>query len=212
MMTTMISEDEWATLATAARSSAGVAWRRIHASSGHDLYIAVRQPGDERALWFDFPADAIEDRSVITSLRAVRVDVGHKGDDPGTLRCEISLTSSDLADVFSRLVEDIAAAVAAQSSDAAAAEALLKRLARWRRLLQESSPQGLTGEERRGLYGELWVLGELLAEGLRSACIVPAWTGPLHRNQDFQFRAAALEIKSTSAKQPQSIVVTNERE
>lgn len=211
-MTTMISDDEWGTLTTAARSGSGVAWRRIHAASGHDLYIAVRQPGDERALWFDFPADAMEDRSVIASLRAVRVEVNHKTEDPAILRCEMSLTIPDLADVFSRLVEDVAAAVAAQVSDASAAEALLKRLARWRRLLEESSPQGLTLEERRGLYGELVVLQDLLDDGHGAACVVPAWTGPLHRNQDFQFPSAALEVKSTSAKQPQSVVVTNERE
>lgn len=208
----MISDAEWETLTSAARSGAGVAWRRIHAGSGHDLYIAVRQPGDERALWFDFPADAIEDRSVIASLRAVRVEVGRRDDDPAILRCEMALMSPDLADVFSRLVEDVAAAVAAQNSDAAAAEVLLKRLALWRRLLEVNSPQGLTGEERRGLYGELLVLGDLLAEGLRASLVVPAWTGPLHKNQDFQFSEAALEVKSTSAKQPQSVIVTNERE
>lgn len=211
-MTTMISDDEWGTLTSAARSGAGVAWRRIHAGSGHDLYIAVRQPGDERTLWFDFPADAIQDRSVIASLRAVKVGVSRRNDDPAILRCEMALTSPDLADVFSRLVEDVAAAIAAQTSDDAATEVLLNRLARWRRLLEEKSPQGLTGEERRGLYGELFILGDLLAEGLSASRVVPAWTGPLHRNQDFQFSAAALEVKSTSAKRPQSVIITNERE
>lgn len=208
----MISDDEWRTLTAAARGGAGVAWRRIHADSGHDLYIAVRQPGDQRCLWFDFPSDAIEDRSAIASLRSVQVELGHNSDDGRTLRCEMLLTSTDLADVFSSLVEDVSAAVAAQRSDASAAEALLTRLARWRRLLEKSSPQGLTAEERRGLYGELVVLGDLLDEELAAKCVVPAWTGPLHKNQDFQFSGAALEVKATSAKQPQSVIVTNERE
>jgi hypothetical protein len=208
----MISDGDWGTLTAAARGSAGVAWRRIHADSGHDLYIAVRQPGDQRCLWFDLPADAIEDHSAIASLRSVHVEVRHKDDAGSALRCEMALTSADLADVFSRLVEDVSAAVAAQRTDASAADALLTRLARWRRLLETSSQQGLTAEERRGLQGELVVLGELLDAGLAARCVVPAWTGPLHKNQDFQFSDAALEVKTTSAKQPQSVMVTNERE
>jgi hypothetical protein len=66
--------------------------------------------------------------------------------------------------------------------------------------------------ERRGLFGELYVLKRLLDAGLPALSVVSAWTGPLHSHQDFQFPDTAIEVKTTSAKQPQSLPITSERE
>ena len=39
-----------------------------------------------------------------------------------------------------------------------------------------------------------------------------AWTGPAAANQDFQLPGAAIEVKTSSGKEPQTIVISNERE
>ena len=41
---------------------------------------------------------------------------------------------------------------------------------------------------------------------------VRAWTGPAAANQDFQLPAAAIEVKTSSGKEPQTLVISNERE
>jgi hypothetical protein len=208
----MISDDDWNSLAAAAagRRSPGAARRRLHPDSRHDLYIALSWPGEQRATWYEFPADALPDDTRIPTLRSVAVTVGPAGGD--LRRCEIRLENPDLADVFTRLVEDVSSAVAAASGDAAGVRALLDRLERWRRLLEPGPDAGLTLAERRGLFGELHVLGQLLDGGIPPTTALSAWTGPLNRHQDFQFTHTAIEVKTTSAKQPQSVVITSERE
>lgn len=208
----MISEEDWALLSTAAAGRySGAAWRRLYPHSGHNLYMAVRQPGDRRCLWYDFPTDAIGDDQKVPTLRSVAVSIRpHDIDD--RLRCEMRLDSSDLAEVFTRLVEDFSGAVSEAVSDEAGVRALLDRLERWRRLLQTGPSTGLSLTERRGLFGELYVLRLLLDAGLPPLSVVSSWTGPLHRHQDFQFPRVAIEVKTTSAKHPQSLVIASERE
>jgi hypothetical protein len=211
-MSRMISEKDWSSLAAAAAGrSAGAARQRLHPGSGHDLYLAVRQPGDQRCLWYDFPEGAIDEGRALPKLTAVEVTFApHDSDD--RLRCEMRLESTYLADVFTRLAEDVAGAVAAALGHEAGVRALLDRLELWRRLLQAGPLTGLSLPERRGLYGELYVLKRLLTAGLPALSAVSAWTGPLHGHQDFQFAHAAIEVKTTSAKQPQTVPVASERE
>ena len=41
---------------------------------------------------------------------------------------------------------------------------------------------------------------------------VRAWTGPTAANQDFQLPGTAIEVKTSSGKEPQTMVISNERE
>jgi hypothetical protein len=208
----MINEEDWAALAAAAdRRRSGAAWRRLYPDSNHDIYIAVTRPGDHRALWYDFPSYVLPDDRLLPALRHVAVEVRDRELD-GWSRCEIKLESRDLGAVFSRLVDDISSAVAVTSSDGAGVRALFDRLERWRRLLQGGSGGGLNLAERRGLFGELHVLRQFLDGGIPPIRVLSAWTGPLNRHQDFQFPHAAVEVKTTSAKNPQALVVASERE
>lgn len=71
---------------------------------------------------------------------------------------------------------------------------------------------GLTPEARRGLFGELSILRGHLLPALPAAQAVAAWTGPTAAHQDFQLPGAAIEVKATSAKEPQTLVISSERE
>ena len=208
----MINEEDWASLvAVAAGRGTGSAVRRLYPESGHDLYLAVRQPSRQRCLWYVFPASAIGDHHSPPALSSVEVSISPDSADD-RLRCEMRLTNSALADVFTRLAVDVAGAVASAVTHVAGVRALFERLELWRRLLQSGTPGGLSPAECRGLYGELHVLGRLLDAGLTPRSVVSAWTGPLHGHQDFQFDRAAIEVKTTSAKQPQTIPIASERE
>lgn len=208
----MINEADWESLTTAAAGRpAGTARRRLHPGSGHDLHLVVLQPGNQRCLWYEFPADAVDDRPDLPTLACVTISVT-PDTAGGRMRFEMKLDTNELADVFTNLAEDVAGAVAAAAGHQAGVRTLLDRLELWRRLLKTGPPQGLTSAERRGLYGELHVLRRLLESGIAPPVAVQAWTGPLHHHQDFQFAHAAIEIKTSSAKQPQSIPVASERE
>ena len=211
-MTQMISEDQWATLESAAKDGAGAAWSRVAADSGHDLFIAVSQPGSQRSLWYDFRADALPSELHLPSLRSVGLDVRPKDDQGNILRCSLTLQADDLKSVFRALADDIVAAVSSAQDDETGVAAFSRRLERWKRLLQPDSTTGLAVLERRGLFGELRVLYELLETGAPAGYVASCWTGPYGKHQDFQSANGAIEVKATVTKQPQTLVITSERE
>jgi hypothetical protein len=90
-------------------------------------------------------------------------------------------------------------------------ELLLARLEDWRRLLATVSTQGLTGEQQRGLFGELSVLRDLLLPEAGAAAVM-AWTGPDRQLQDFQFRNGAIEVKTTSGNSAETVRIASERQ
>jgi hypothetical protein len=129
----------------------------------------------------------------------------------GNARLELRLTDPAAADVFVTLVEDLTTSVAAMRDDASAASAWIGRLARWQRLLQRTSP-GLSPDQQRGLYAELWLIRELLAESIGIIEAVDAWMGPAGASHDFQLSTGSIEVKSTATNQPQVVRISSERQ
>ena len=117
----------------------------------------------------------------------------------------------ELNEVFSHLAQDIVVRTAREQTEADAARILRSRLALWQRLLQRERAMGLSIEEQRGLYGELYALQTLLISNLPSLAAVQAWTGPLGISQDFQMpEKVALEVKTSLARPPHQIAITGE--
>ncbi len=78
-----------------------------------------------------------------------------------------------------------------------APEAVLSTLARWRRFWNPSAESGLTSQEIRGLFGELWFLAFWLIP--RGHDQVAHWLGPTGARHDFQWPTLAIEAKATAS-------------
>jgi putative PD-(D/E)XK family protein DUF4420 len=78
-----------------------------------------------------------------------------------------------------------------------AADAVGNTLARWRRFWGAAPAGGLTGEEIRGLFGELWFLAVWLLP--RDHSQVAHWLGPTGARHDFQWPELAAEVKATTS-------------
>jgi hypothetical protein len=77
-------------------------------------------------------------------------------------------------------------------------EAACRRvLSRWRELLDRETAGLLSNESAAGLWGELWNLRELAS---RNPACLANWTGPLGAAHDFRSDAAALEVKTSLAR------------
>jgi Putative PD-(D/E)XK family member, (DUF4420) len=208
-----ISEQDWEQL-EADRHARGVAVRRVYPESAHDIFIAVRHPDNCRMLTLRVPPrdadDALRRVRALPRTRGLELQLARLPDDGSELR--VVLTDGGLREVFNPLAGDIAAAAQAAPGPAAAVLAAASRFEHWRRMLERLDGTGLTPEARRGLFGELRILRGHLLPALPAAEAVAAWTGPAAANQDFQLPAAAIEVKATSAKEPQTLMISNERE
>ena len=195
----------------AARGLAGTGLlrRRVHAGSGFDLFIALEKPTNNRVLLL-----GLEDAAAVGELPALRsIEMRLRGDDPaGQAALELKLTNRAYDRLFSVLVRDLVDIVTGSTTEDEAMNGIVSRLEQWQRLLARSGPDGLGEEAQRGLYAELWFLGEHLVPVLGAERAVHAWTGPYGTNQDFQLPDLAIEVKSTVGRFPQRLAIASERQ
>ena len=208
----MTTSDRWNELALAGGTESGITRLRVAPDSTHDLFIGVIQPNARRVFWYEVPSGAITDDYRLPHLRSIRVTVTPALDGRGVTRVQLELEQNDLSDVFNAMVNDLASAVALTRDNEAGLLALSQRAERWRRLLETQGGGGMSAADRRGLAGELIVLNRLLDMQGDVAGTVAMWTGPYGKHQDFQAGSGAIEVKTTVTKQPQSLIVTSERE
>jgi hypothetical protein len=194
-------------LAVDTSPSEGWLMRLVHPDRSCPLFVAIEATSRRRAALLHLPSDIVPSRR-----RWPRC----KGLEPLTLRIDgrsyfgILLKETRFADVFAALTEDLARRVAEAATPADQAQALLGQLSRWQKFLTISG-DGLCEEAQRGLWGELQFLRDRLLPAL-GALAVAGWKGPELAHQDFQFEGGAIEVKTTLARRPQVVRITNERQ
>ena len=208
----MSSVDLWAELEGEPGTS-GRARRRIFPSSSRDLFIELDLANRRRMLTYERASTSDVATLPIDSTSAVHVSVStrqHEGINH--LSVSVILEDDALKGVFTRMVEDLADTAVSATDDDSALVALVGRIVEWQQLLHHLRKDGLSHSERRGLVGELWVLRDIVLQAVGADEAIAAWTGPLRANQDIQLATCAVEVKSTTALQPQGMTVNNERE
>ncbi|MEV0269778.1 PD-(D/E)XK motif protein [Hamadaea sp. NPDC050747] len=209
----MVTEADWAQLEDESHPS-GVVTLRLFPRSPHDIFIAVRHPVRQRMLILRVPDRAAEEfarkHGQLPETRGLHLQFAPA--QPGTRELQVTLTENVRCEVFNPLVTDMAETAQSAPTAAEALETALERFNQWRNLLQTLAVSGLDVQARRGLFGELYILRKLLQAGVAQQEALNAWTGPNGTSQDFQFPRLAVEVKTGTAVQPQSLVIANERQ
>jgi hypothetical protein len=208
----VITEQDWARLASDSHEN-GTTVRLVYPKSPHEIYIAIRHPDGARMLTISVsPQDFTNALHYLQELPRTRglVMEFSRQDTRGQLR--VVLTDASLGEVFNPLVTDIAATVHADPDAVSAVAAAVSRFEHWRQMLQNLAVSGLSALERRGLFGEVFFLRSQLLAVLPADRAVRSWTGPTGAHQDFQFPEMAIEVKTSSGKEPQTIAISSERE
>lgn len=191
-------------------AGANIAWLTRFAlpQTGHPLLVALEQAPRARALLVPVSRAALPPRREWPECRGLELISVALGSQ---LHLGVRLREPACADVFTALAEDVAPRVAAASDSKQAAAELLGRLRLWQQFLT-ASRDGLSVEAQRGLWGELHMLRAHLLPTLGAAVSVAGWKASAAAHQDFQFSGGAVEVKTTAAKQPQSVRITSERQ
>ncbi len=110
--------------------------------------------------------------------------------------------------IFEIVVEDLRQAVARLQSPENGINVIIDILTKWKQFFQLEKKLVMTDEMQEGLYGELTFLEKSLTSIGTSS--VANWVGGEKETHDFYFGSNAVEVKTTSRREPYSVQITSE--
>jgi hypothetical protein len=175
---------------------------------GQRLRVGIEFPSKVRLLLFSADAASLPPRTAWPECRGLELLIDQAGFGKSNLI--VRLRDPRGKDVFTALAEDLARK-AVGGSEEDAARRVIAALTRWQRFLA-SKGRSLSDDARRGLWGELKIVEDLLIPAVGIQASVDAWKGPFGVPQDFQLSDVALEVKTRSAKSPAVVRISSERQ
>lgn len=180
--------------------------RRISPDSPADLWLVLK--GSRKLRTLRIGVTETEGLQDLPYGSGINVDLIEVGQD--TTYLEVSLVNSNYSDVFDVFISDLADAASSVQDRSEIAAAVAGRIHHWQAFLRKTI-DGLSVEALRGLYGELKVL-DWIGRNFNYTDAVACWVGPEGFSQDFHLRDVAIEVKTSAAKNPQSIPISSERQ
>jgi len=204
MTTSEILASAWEALAKEKYGFAGVYERRVFSESRFSIFAAITRPSGRPLLLLQLvipPATLPK-----LDLRGMSLKPTESGN-----RLALELTSDSFREIFLAVAVDLVTHTLRARDEQAAVSTLAARLDHWRRFLQAAGPEGLSRSQQIGLFGELLVFRTLVAR-VPERVALASWRGPTAENQDFFLAGRAIEVKTTSANDPDRVRITNERQ
>ena len=200
-------EDEGGTVGLSGRIQ-----RRIIPEGRRNVFLGLEVPSGNRMLILRVSSNSLLGQSTPPDSRGLTVRTNNRDDPSGSTYVELVLTDTQHRDIFDLLVQDLVEAAEQPEDEAAGVVRLLARLSNWQQLLRRLSPWGMSDEAQLGLWGELWVLRDVLAPAIGVGDAISAWRGPLGADQDFQMGAVCMEVKTSAAHGLDRIPIASERQ
>lgn len=141
-------------------------------------------------------------------LKGVDVDL-RSGSVPGQQRLVLTLDNQVDRDLFEGLCQTLVTSLGHASDSASSLAVALEHIRRWKNFFSGNT-QHLSAEQVRGFFAEISFLGELIHETGAPSKAVDAWLGPDRGQHDFVFDSTAVEIKSLSGAERNSVRISSE--
>jgi len=167
-------------------------------NKGNCLYI-IELTGDHSA---QFNRDT-------TPVHGVRVDL-RQSTTSNSQHLVLTLEKQVDLDLFFGLCETLTGSLAPVTNPAAGLAVVLTHIKRWKAFLAGRRKGLLSPEETRGLFAELQFLRALYNGHLNEKSAVEAWCGAERAHQDFIFSNIAVEIKSLSGRERNTVRISSE--
>ena len=186
--------------------------RRILPKGRRNLYLGLETPTRNRMLILRVSTTSIAGLPDIPDSRGLNIRVGSSEVGRDETEVVLTLTDSQHQDIFDLLIQDLVEAAEQYIDEQKGLVRFLVRLSDWQHLLRRLERGGLSREAQQGLWGELWVLREVVAPvaGVQNA--VNGWRGPMEAEQDFQIGDLCVEVKTSTAASLDRIAISGERQ
>ena len=190
----------------------GLLMRRYSSEVLPDIYIALQQPEKLVCVLASISSSLEIDLASFSNLQEIKVDVSPDLNRTDKNLLIFKLINNQHKDIFATLCEDLITSVANETNEKQLVRTLLNRFEKWKSLFDRISMQGLSAEEQRGLYGELFFLRKNLEYTDNYQNILNFWVGTTKDIRDFQFSNWALEVKTTIGNNHQKVLISSERQ
>ena len=190
----------------------GRAQRRISPSGRRDFFLGLEMPMRNRMLILRVAASSLAMQPEIPDSQGLVVRVALRESNPSEAEVALVLTDTEQRDIFDLLVRDLVDAAEKPVDEAEGLRQFLARLSDWQQLLRRLGPQGLSREGQQGLWGELWVLRDVVSPVTGLCEAIESWRGPMGADQDFQLSRLCVEVKTSSASTLDRVQISNERQ
>jgi hypothetical protein len=141
------------------------------------------------------------------TVRGIEVDL--RSGELNRQRLLLTLDRHVDRDLFGGFCRSLASALEQATDPASALSLALIHIRRWKVFLS-GGPQRLSVEDIRGLFGELAFLLELLDKNFTAKAAVEAWLGSEMSQHDFELPLSAVEIKSLSGAERNTVRISSE--
>ena len=143
----------------------------------------------------------------LENLVGLDVSINRQANGDHRLVCRLTGAEPDLTEKFSIVAKDIAFHCSGFKGSRLF-QKTQERIKSWADFLKPSR-SGLTHSEFVGLFGELYVLSELMMPAISPGASVRAWIGPEGKKQDFTLDNWAIEVKATMSGERQTVAITS---
>lgn len=200
--------DTWKQLAASSDASSGLRRIRIEPLQ-HRVYAGWTVPAGQPALALVVRSSTIPADIDLPQSSGFTVSIDHMPQQSGDSLVLLQAESEQYHEVFDRLAEDVRNEVRTAESERQLVTTFVARLHRWQHFLSRRRGARLSRSEQIGLWGELWFLRSHLIPTIGVDGAVKAWRGPDGANQDFEFAAKAVEVKTSSANPEGRVHISN---
>ncbi|MDQ0066065.1 PD-(D/E)XK motif protein [Chryseobacterium lathyri] len=202
----------WDELANDKSFIKGLLLRRYSGSVLPDIYVAMQHPEKLLCICVSI-SDTIEvNISNFSNLQEIEVDLYPSPTETGKNALLFKLLNFQHKDIFTVLCEDLINSIASETNERKLVKEILNRFEKWKSLFNKIGLQGLTAEEQRGLYGELYFLKKFLQSKSNHLAVLNTWVGTEMQVRDFQNQNWAVEVKTTHGNNHQKVHISNERQ
>ena len=148
----------------------------------------------------------------ISDSLGLSVRINLRDSNPSVAEVALILTDTEQQDIFDLLIQDLIDFAEKPVDEAIGLRNFLARLADWQQLLRRLRTQRLSREGQQGLWGELWVLREVIAPAMGICEAIQGWRGPMGASQDFQLPSLCVEVKTSTASTLDRIEISSEQQ
>lgn len=202
----------WEDLANDKSLSKGLLLRRYSGAVLPDVYVAIQHPEKYFCICISISEEIEVKISLFSNLQEIKVDLYPSLSQAGKNTLVFKLLNFQHKDIFTVLCEDLIATIESEANEKKMVNEILNRFEKWKSLFNKIGLQGLTPEEQRGLYGELYFLRKFLQSNANHIDILNTWIGTEKQVRDFQSGTWAVEVKTTHGNNHQKVHISSERQ